>query len=706
MSRLTEKTEAWTLIICESNSLRQIFTEAIKAMGYVHVTYVTSGKDALRYLSTNVVDWVVTTFTVDADLNALALLDLILREKTLNHIRCSIIIDPEVDYPNLPLAFELGALSFHHKTYIVDEAIELMNGLASHLKNYNGDEILTAAEYIRLIIVQLGFTESLMALEQSLLSLYPGNKRIVFGLAEAFFIAGKPVAALAAVEQLKLLAPSMQEAINRLLKKYNAENVVQEAGASPNVLGVRNAAVIDPDTDVGKNIEDLLRAVGVQHVERFDSSEKACSWLGTDSKKPDLICMEWRQHEIAGAALVQRIRVDLECSCPIVVVSSLIKKEDASLVKEIGINGIVRKPFESQDFYTQIIRAIQEFKNPRLKTSYVFKIKALLKEQKSDDAKHLISQYAASDDADNATKLEIMAEYCYVLGDHMRAKDLVIKAMKENANSLNALNLLGKILLALKDFQAALSLFEKASHLSPKNIERLFNICDAKLMVDDTSGAEQALDAIKVIDETNPGISEFEVKVALEKGDVNLASAGFNNLDSSESIISYMNSRAIVLVRSERFKEAISLYTTALKSIPPKWDSLKSAIQYNMALAYARDNQLNLTLKSLQEIGAFFNESLKRKVESLIIRTQNALNKDEMLILSDRSDEVIPTISMSSGQHAFIKEICDNEMLQRRSFELGRGDLCCFLIFNCLEGIAPAAKKMHTIPIRFQKKVS
>ncbi len=695
------KKDTLVLLICELSSLRQVYLEALKREGYSQVTYMTSGKDALRYLSRNPVNWIITTINIDAAMNGLALLESAMKEPKLRGVRISLIADSEQDNLYLPLAFELGAFSYFKKTFISDEAQEEIRNLGAYLESYKNNFTLTSAEYIRTFLQKAGLKTSLLAFEQNLLSLYPGNHRIIYCLAEAFFISGKVQKGSSLLEQLALLAPKMQPICEKLLKKYNADNVIQETNTPNNVLGVKNAAVIDPDGDVGQNIGELLRSIGVPHVECFDSSEKACEWLGTGSKKPDLIFMEWRQLGISGPALIQRLRVDLECNCPIIVASSLIKKEDFSLVREMGVSAIVKKPFESQELYESAIVAVQENRRPQQTAALMFKVRSLLKQEKFPEAEKAITEFAGNQLTLETAKIEILAEYCYAIGDFERAKDLAVKALKDNASNLNLINLLGKITLTLKDYRSALKLFEKADSLSPKNIERLFNMCDANLMTDNIEGAKKALETVKKIDKTNPALGEFEVKVALEERDEEKASEKFQELDSSENIISFMNSRAITLVRNSRYADAISLYETTVKSVPPKWEIIKSAIQYNTALAYIRFNQLENALMQLKNITEFLNDSLKRKVESLQFRCTSALIKNEPVTLTDRAEEAIPQSIVTAKQSSFINSIVDPDSLRRRSFEPTRGDICCYLIFSCVEGIDPKAKQLLLTFVKF-----
>ena len=85
----------------------------------------------------------------------------------------------------------------------------------------------------------------------------------------------------------------------------------------------------------------------------------------------------------------------------------------------------------------------------------------------------------------------------------------------------------------------------------------------------------------------------------------------------SEEEAGYFNNAAVVAVKAGKFKEAIKLYETALKSL--KTDKLKHIIYYNLGLSHRRDGNIPEATKMMKRAIKYKPdyEKAKKQLEQL-----------------------------------------------------------------------------------------
>ncbi len=683
------KEECPVLVVEPTASVRQMIVDVVKGLGYPNVQGVPTTKDALHYLEVEKVGWLITSLYQHEKCNAIHLLKIITQNPKLFGIATSLLIDPSAEDFCLPLAFELGLMSFHRKSYIKEDFSDEFEELVQLLQLSQWNATLCSAEFLRSYLTEKSQHKSRMALEQNLLSLFPGSARVLYYLAEAEFLIGEHEAGAATLEQVKVIDEKMTSHCKRLSAKYlGDEATIDTKGKPHNALGIKNVVVVDPDTDIHFHSKELLDAVGVANTETMEDGEDAFQWLSS-SKEPDLILMEWRIPTLNGPILVQRIRQHGFLQVPIVVISSLIKPDDIHLLREMGVDECLDKPFDHNGFYSTIIWAIQQSKFPTEQKSLSIKIRRLLEAGKIDEAERLMSQLFSDERTSEGVKLEVRAEYYFSKGNYIKARNLGIEAMKHGGDSLLMLNLTGKSMLKLKQYEGALKAFEKANNISSLNVERLLNIAEASLYLDDTERAQEAIKSAEQLDSTNHAIDGIKCKVSIETGDTQTAKTLMRDLESGRNVISYMNNRAVSLARTGRFEDGISLYRKTIESLPDSWKEISASVYYNLGLAYARYGDLQTAIDTLSDIKGAAEGTLK-KSKSLIRRLQDCIDRGVKLDLKDDDENSeISSDSMGDASESVegTKEGDDSSFEELLAdIEAKRGDIGCYLIFYAIEG--------------------
>ena len=708
------------MIVDQSGPVRQLISSVLKDLGYENNTSASSLKDAVGVLEVEPVDWVITPVFKGDDYNGLQLLNLISSQPVLKHTRVTLIVE-EDEVEILKTAYETGLLSHVVKPFNKDSLKENLDEFHKEFEVHEGNHARVAAYFLSKVLKEEGNHKGLLQLTRSLLRIFPGDLNLMLDLAQPQFNLKQEEKAKSTLRQVLLMAPDMKEQISQTAQEIfgeEAEAILAEKGegdASINALGINNCVVIDSDDSSRKLAIDALKNLGVPEVFDFDNGEAAWNWL-EKAEAVDLILQEWRIPKLTGPLIIQKILKKFPV-CPVIVVSSLLKDEDAPLAQEMGVAALVKKPIKAQEITQTIVHVIQEDKMPSQSLVLETKIRKLLSAKKYTEAVHLKEKFLKNKEIPEVRKMTIDAEFAYAEKKYELARDLSLQVLKNQSDSISMLNFIGKCLMQLRDYVAALKCFKKAQTMSPKNIERLCAIAEASNEIGDTEGAKEALDQAKNIDETNDSVKETEASMNISNGDLEKAREIMQNLSNLSDVISYMNNKAIACARSGLFDEGVALYEKTLESIPEKNKKFIAIVNYNLALAYARNDKLDEALAQLKIVIDKGNTLVLGKAKSLSLRIQKALTQGSALVLKEdvanakppqkpQSDEMKDDKDSEDKSNDSQKEGSSSMILAEHSkivaaMDSDPGDLCCFRVFVNPDKITETAENLLKTKVRF-----
>ena len=423
-SIIKNKDQCTVLVVEKTASVRQMIVDILKEFGFTSIQGVPSIKDAISYLEVEKVGWIITSLQQHEKYNALHLLKIITENPKLFSINTSLLVEQDSDDFCLPLAFEMGLLSYHQKSYIREEFADQFKTLLQTLKLNDWNATLCSADFARNYLTAKRFYKARLALEHNLLSLFPGTPRVLYYLAEAEFLNNEKERGLATLNQVKIIDEKFTSHCKKLQEKYLGNvKKLETPDKIANVLGIRNVVIVDPDTDIHFHGEQLLNAVGVNDIECFEDGKNAFQWLSS-STEPDLIIMEWRIMGYSGPIFVQKVREHGFVQVPIVVVSSLVKPGDKGLLREMGVDECLKKPFDKSSFYSTIIWALQQHKFPSEEKSFLRKIRRLFATDKLEEAERLMNQLFLDERSSEGAKLEAQAEYQFKMENYKKLETL------------------------------------------------------------------------------------------------------------------------------------------------------------------------------------------------------------------------------------------------------------------------------------------
>jgi tetratricopeptide (TPR) repeat protein len=322
---------------------------------------------------------------------------------------------------------------------------------------------------------------------------------------------------------------------------------------------------------------------------------------------------------------------------------------------EMGVTTVMEKPTKRDDFLNGLAWTVSQARRPSEAKTLESRIRALLKAGKIDEAARamqMLNARAETDGVGGATLKQLEAEFAFQMGDFVAARDLAMASLQAGGKSVLTLNLLGKTLMQLREFGTALSVFERANELSPDSIERLCATAETQSALGDDTKAMTTLDQAAKLDQENQAVINASVNIGLATGNAELAKGMLDRVRPTDSVLAYINNRAVAYAKAGNFKESIKLYKNALEAIPKEKDSLRAVVLYNLALAQIRDGDLNGAIDSLQAVGSAKDQNLDKKVRSLLERGREAQASGVKLKLNVKDDQAQ---TIAAGESRFAK---------------------------------------------------
>jgi DNA-binding response OmpR family regulator len=628
--------EKCTIVVLETiTPMQNIYVSSFIDLDFKFITPFSDLNDIIKHIKDNHVDWCILSLDHLVNINLLDLFEALFKSSKNESILLSI-TSKENEKINIILSlFEIGLFSNFIKPSSLEDFEEQLRKLLEQVDLLKGNYTLVCSNFIRELLKNNKMFKELLLFEKSVLEFFLGSSRCLINLAEAECLNKNFSSAIKTIAQAKFIDPESEKISDVIYEKYLKDLKDISNNSSQNILGIENCIIIDPDSDVQFYVSETLKKLGVNEYHSLVDGEEAYKYL-SKNKEPDLIIMEWKIPKISGVALVQRIRKLGFNRCFIVIISSLVKTTEHSLLQELGIEAVIEKPFDGTKLSKELIGVTQRARKPLEQGPLERKIRILLASKKFNDAKKLLMEYMKRPQISKFSKLQMQAEFEYGTGNYGAASNHALSVLKSTGGSVLLFSLLGKCFIKLKDFKTALKCFEKAHELSPTNMDRILTLVDLKQDSGNTVEAKSLLDEAKKIDPTSNEVIEMDYRIAIKNSENQKASQILKNLNSLTGVIGLINNDAVARIRSGNFEDGIKLYKNALESLTEDLNEYKGLITYNLALAHARNKDLKNALETLNSIEIKSNTKIYKKFKIFKVKVKMAsLSGGRVLPISD-----------------------------------------------------------------------
>jgi CheY-like chemotaxis protein len=699
------------LVVESSGPNRFMLSETLEMAGFRDVIGVETAGEALGVLQTDAISWIITELNADATHNGLQLVKLITENPALKRIFVSLVLSDEEKYV-IPKAFELGALSWHPRNFTREALLAEWNALVSLAEQSDFTATLVAAHYLREHLKSEHRQQELLAFEKELIRTYPANTGLFLNMVYPLHCLGDKQEARSVLRLIPKIAPALTDQATEIDKELFHGQALDSSSDSDetafNFLGLKKVVVVDSDETTHTQARNFMSILGCKDIQFFDNGLSAQQYI-EKNPEPDLIIQEWRLRQLSGPAFLQRIKSSSAVTTPVIIASSLVKKEDLPFIHEMGVASLIPKPLEKETFIRTLTLTMQQDRTPKDQATLERKIRAHLAQGHLKEALALQQKFQENHRIPQHAKTLMEAEIAFANQQYDVARTMALETIKFMPDSLHALNLLGKILLKQGEYELSLKCFEKAQKLAPQNIERLCSMAELNAEVGKRDEAEAAIEKAMMLDDSSEAVQASRISVAITSHDHNRAKKHLTGFKGIERIIAAMNNAAVAMINRQRFDDGIAKYNATLQSIPNDRTDLQALVLYNLGLAYARSDLLQQSLEALDACLMIKESKVLKKAHSLKIKVilslekglcldsknppakhsddyaENRLEADAELAAAGR-----PTIA------ALAREIDASLLIQK-------GDIGCYMIYRAPQG-DDTGTKLFKNPLPFPKK--
>lgn len=667
------------LVIGGSSSTFAVINECLRECGVAEVDKAADFLKALEKLEVETYSWILCPTGIADSINIFQFLAVILKEAQLRTTYISLFYGAE-EVGVAISAFEYGLLSCFPAFTSQGDFEEQLRLFWRREATCRGEVVAIAAEYLAELLVRFDRKDDQVRLRQNLVEHFPGNMEFLLNLAESKAMVGDLVPAASTLMQVKLIAPNLVSQVEEIRGQYFPHiqlDVVKNA-SDTNVLGIHKAVVVDPDVAVVNSIVEILGSLGAKGVEAFHAPEEALEYL-KGRPDQDLIIHEWKMPRVTGPVFIQKVRqMGLERT-PVILCSSQVSDKDQHLTREMGIAAVIPKPFKRGVLLESVIWTMKQEHRPTEIRIVERKIQGLLNRGNPRRGRDLIQKLKSDKKLPDSCFGYFEAEILFYERRLEESKFQALDSLRRGFTSVRLYHLIGKILMKLGDFEAAIKFLEKAQELSPNHVMRLCMLADAQSELGKIQPSRKALDLAANLDAQNEAVIHSEVTLSLAAGDTKKASKLLQSLDCFDEVVSYLNSRGVALSRAGKHLESIQCYQQALASLPSQAEGFLVSLLYNLSLAQIRYQDLEGALKSLKTADKVKDQKLGKKVASLFQRLDKAFRRGEPFVLKGSEPAVDPQDPHQGSQSL---EHQDSSVTELKSYaEVGPGDYCLYKLF-------------------------
>ena len=621
------------MIIDPVGTMRPVLTSVLGDLGYRNVKGETSMKEALSSLQTGSFSWIVTYLSIREDISGMHLLRLCINNEELKETRISMFFD-EAEFDYIPLAFSFGLLSWHLSPPTPKSLKQEIKDILTNLKQNEGDDTIVAHTSLRHHMMEAKKYSDLITLDLTFTQYDPNNAQYQLNMAESQYLTGDTASAGATLYQTKLSHPELTTRCDQLADEYLGRKLTDaDQGGEPKIF-----LIIDHDESASKATETQLRKLKPSHIEIVEDGQAGIDYIKENQEDIDLIVTEWRIRKLPGPAFVQRVRSEISQTLPIIIHSSLIKKNDANLLKEVGVSTVIQKPIVEADFISTVLMELRQSANPSEVDTLSRKIFQLIKAGNIEQASTLAGRLFALKEVTEANCLPIQAEFLFHEKQYEEAKAKAMESIKISGPDVTNLNTLGKSCMALGEFESAMKCFDKAKAMSPDNLERLCMMANIEYDQEDKGKADELMEQASKIDKDAESVVRTKVDIMTKEGDTAGAKEILGSMDNVSNMISFWNNQAIAYARNDRLDQAYKTYERALESLPKSEEDLKTLVSYNFGLAYVRAGEYKRAKALLEQAAEEPMHRIYNKANSLLDRVEEAIHEGTKVVINKNAE--------------------------------------------------------------------
>lgn len=350
-------------------------------------------------------------------------------------------------------------------------------------------------------------------------------------------------------------------------------------------MSISRVVIVDNKTKETGFFTELLTDMGISTVFSADNSFYAMEIL--QKKKVQFAIVSLDIQPTPGAVFVQQLRNMPEYRyLPICVYSNDVTDSDIELMRQLGLDNILRPPFETApvgNFLGKLIQAEDELSETE---RTLRQVDLLMIEGKNSEALGLLTKEILADQKFFCRSNTTAGDLHLLNDDISHAQIACSLVLNKDQDYTPAVHLKAKLLSAEGKHEQAIQVLQRMVNIAPQNLSTLLNLGSAFIDADKLEEAEETLDQVSLLDPDSTGVKEELGKVAFKKGDLTRAKKLLAKTGQGVRLAKFFNEIAIQFVNNKAIDKGIKVYQDALGVMENSPVLYK--LFYNLGLAYEK----------------------------------------------------------------------------------------------------------------------
>ena len=348
--------------------------------------------------------------------------------------------------------------------------------------------------------------------------------------------------------------------------------------------------VIDSDPSSQGITASVLARIGSEEITYFHEGELALEALS--NSKYDCVILDWTLKGLGALAVLTRLRrLDFCQHIPVLILVGGNQLRDFRLLTEYPCTEFLAKPISLNSTKTALIKVQRE---REWYEDHAVALRDALELNQADSGLRKLEGLIKA--ASNPTALSLMAARLYEnSGNYMAAKQLYTSALEHDEKSVLAMSGLAAQMVRDGQNREALALLTRAQKLSPHNIQRLCQLGEVSLNLNEPEPAIANFQKALAIDPKDP-----KAKIGQEiSKNFSVYSQLYRIGDNTPSLARFLNNVGVIMVRAGKIQEGMKHYFYSYSFLNDL--DLKVRVSFNIGIGYKRWQKLDNAKKWLEQ---------------------------------------------------------------------------------------------------------
>lgn len=361
-----------------------------------------------------------------------------------------------------------------------------------------------------------------------------------------------------------------------------------------------SAILLTKRAEIRDVIRQALKAEGLKAESIANATdEKDCQQKIARSEYA-LLILDW---EIGGdkvqAVLTQsRSKSQLEAH-PVFLIAAHEDQNIVAMAQEFFISHVTVGEISSEKIQSEIKALVREYLNISPIRKMLLAADAHRRKGESKQALDILEKLLEKQPENQRVALEVAETYIHE-GEWDKGAAILSKFIRREDALPRIKHLHARCRLREGDHEGAIAALKDAQLMSPYNVERLLEMGDIFLKLDQPSQAEEAFN--KVLDFAS-GSKEAKLGKSTSKllqGEINEALQVLQGIASPRELSAVFNTAAILAIRSQDFATGLGLYQKAAQLLSGN-AKLSARIYFNMGIGFVKSGKPDKGLKCFQK---------------------------------------------------------------------------------------------------------